>query len=60
MYEQKEKKSPKKYILKKNLSDLPRPSALPKINVHYIRTVCGCGRRVGSVELCCRPYTAEV
>jgi hypothetical protein len=29
---------------------------LPKLNVQYIQTVCGCG----GVELCCRPYSAGV
>jgi hypothetical protein len=40
------------------LSDLPHPYPLPKVNVQYIQTVCGCGG--GGVELCCRPYSAGV
>jgi hypothetical protein len=43
------------------LSDLPSPPPLPKVNVQYISTVCGCGGvGVGGVELCCRPYSAGV
>jgi hypothetical protein len=34
---------------------------LPKVNVQYVQTVCGCGGvGVGGVELCCRPYSAGV
>ncbi len=41
------------------LSDLPLPP-LPKLNVQYIQTVCGCGEGGGGgvVELCCRPHSA--
>jgi hypothetical protein len=39
------------------LSDRLPP--LPKLNVQYIHTVCGCGGG-GGVELCCRPYSAGV
>jgi hypothetical protein len=39
-------------------SDLPHPSPLSKVNVHYIQTVCGCG----GVSSCVvdHRYSAEV
>jgi hypothetical protein len=36
--------------------NFPTPPPLPKVNVKYIQTVCGCGGGalgVGGVELCC-------
>ncbi len=38
------------------------PPPIPKPNVQYIQTVCGCVGvgRGGGVELCCRPYSAGV
>jgi hypothetical protein len=41
------------------LSGLPPPPSQIKA-VLYIQTMCGCGGRVGGVELCCRPYSAGV
>ncbi len=41
------------------LSDLLSPPPLPKLNVQYIKTVCGAVGG-GGVELYCRPYSAGV
>ncbi len=41
------------------LPSLWPPPPLPKLNVQYVQTVCGCGGG-GGVELCCRPYSAGV
>jgi hypothetical protein len=43
-----------------HLSDLPPSLPLPKVNVHNIQTVCGCGGGGGGVELCCRQYSVGV
>jgi hypothetical protein len=43
------------------LSDLLPPPPLPKLNVQYIQTVCGCGGwGVGGVEVYCGPYFAGI
>ncbi len=44
------------------LPSLWPPPPLPKLNVQYIQTVCGCGMGEGwvGVELWCRPYSAGV
>jgi hypothetical protein len=36
------------------------PPPLPKLNVQYMQTVCGCVGGGGVVELYCRPYSAGV
>ncbi len=43
-----------------SIFSLTPPPILPKLNVQYIQTKCGCGGGGGGVELCCGAYFVEV